>query len=161
MHRESLKLHDQTTVFQAELIAIQQGCNFILAHLDELEAKHVKILSDSQAAIQSLNKKTQTSKTSLETLESMESLAYRVKTLTLVWIKAHVNTTGNEEADKAAREGTQMSVISLQTRSPWSSIQNKIEEYCYDKWNFRAQRLINLEIPVLVRSLKSSNIELG
>ena len=30
------------------------------------------------------------------------------------------------------------------------------------KWlNIRAQRLINLEIPVLVRSLKSSNIELG
>ena len=25
----------------------------------------------------------------------------------------------------------------------------------------RAQRLINLEIPVLVRSLKSSNVELG
>ena len=27
--------------------------------------------------------------------------------------------------------------------------------------SFRAQRLINLEIPVLVRSLKSSNVELG
>ena len=27
--------------------------------------------------------------------------------------------------------------------------------------NPRAQRLINLEIPVLVRSLKSSNVELG
>ena len=26
---------------------------------------------------------------------------------------------------------------------------------------FRAQRLINLEIPVLMRSLKSSNVELG
>ena len=26
---------------------------------------------------------------------------------------------------------------------------------------YRAQRLINLEIPVLVRSLKSSNVELG
>ena len=29
------------------------------------------------------------------------------------------------------------------------------------KINLRAQRLINLEIPVLVRLLKSSNVELG
>ena len=34
--------------------------------------------------------------------------------------------------------------------------------WCIYKWNrMRAQRLINLEIPVLVRSLKSSNVELG
>ena len=30
-----------------------------------------------------------------------------------------------------------------------------------NKRKLRAQRLINLEIPVLVRSLKSSNVELG
>ena len=29
------------------------------------------------------------------------------------------------------------------------------------KWQLKAQRVINLEIPVLVRSLKSSNVELG
>ena len=28
-------------------------------------------------------------------------------------------------------------------------------------WSLRAQQLINLEIPVLIRSLKSSNVELG
>ena len=31
----------------------------------------------------------------------------------------------------------------------------------YINQNIGAQRLINLEIPVLVRSLKSSNVELG
>ena len=30
-----------------------------------------------------------------------------------------------------------------------------------DKTGLRAQRLINLEIPVLVQSLKSNNVELG
>ena len=32
---------------------------------------------------------------------------------------------------------------------------------CNDRHSTWAQRLINLEIPVLVRSLKSSNVELG
>ena len=36
-----------------------------------------------------------------------------------------------------------------------------ISEYLVIKKYPRAQRLINLEIPVLVRSLKSSNVELG
>ena len=35
------------------------------------------------------------------------------------------------------------------------------EYYCVDKCLERAQRFINLEIPVLVRSLKSGNVELG
>ena len=48
----------------------------------------------------------------------------------------------------------------------WHLLQ--MEEFCFlasftirIREESRAQRLINLEIPVLVRSLKSSNVELG
>ena len=37
----------------------------------------------------------------------------------------------------------------------------KARQTCINSCTLRAQRLINLEIPVLVRSLKSSNVELG
>ena len=39
-----------------------------------------------------------------------------------------------------------------------SNIEKKVWKY---KANHRTQRLINLEIPVIVQSLKSSNVEFG
>ena len=35
----------------------------------------------------------------------METLALQVNHLTLPWIKAHVDTEDNEQADQAAKEG--------------------------------------------------------
>ena len=44
---------------------------------------------------------------------------------------------------------------------PEQILRVQLELFYRDKLNNWAQRLINLEIPVLVRSLKSSNVELG
>ena len=43
----------------------------------------------------------------------------------------------------------------------WNSYHHRYTDIQVHKLFVRAQRLINLEIPVLVRSLKSSNVELG
>ena len=51
----------------------------------------MKILSDSQAAILALHNTRITSKTVANALELMETLASRVKSLQLVWVKAHVS----------------------------------------------------------------------
>ena len=58
--------------------------------------------TEVQAAIKALNEPRITSQSVLTTLEYMETLALEVKHLTLAWIKAHVGTEGNEQADQAA-----------------------------------------------------------
>ena len=48
-------------------------------------------------------------------------------------------------------------VVSGHSHFNWANINNCI----FDDGQVRAQQLINLEIPVLVRSLESSNVEVG
>ena len=98
---------DTSTVFQAKIKAISHACQFAIAHLSENNLKYVKIQSDSEAAIKALNKPRITSKLVSSALEHMETLASHVKHLTLAWIKAHVGTEGNEQADQAAKEAQQ------------------------------------------------------
>ena len=66
----------------------------------------------------------------------METLALEVKHLTLAWIKAHVGTEGNKQADQAAKEGAAggSHMKETQTLIPWQVAKNKIEEYTTSKW---------------------------
>ena len=99
IHAESIHMPNTSTVFQAEIEAISHACQYALAIPQELDIKYIKILSDSQAAIKAMNKPRITSQSVLTALEYMETLTLKVKHLTLAWIKAHVGTEGNEQAD--------------------------------------------------------------
>ena len=66
VYYESFKLEDYATVFQAEIMAIKKSLEYIM---ECGEAKFVKILSDSQAALMALDKEIVTSKLVLQTVE--------------------------------------------------------------------------------------------
>ena len=57
LHVESISLPDNTTVFQAEIIAIYKAMLFMIRHCSTNKVSYLKILCDSQAAILALDDK--------------------------------------------------------------------------------------------------------
>ena len=82
-----------TTIFQAEVHAIK------------LNSAKIYILTDSQAALKSLNSHTIESRLVWDCLNSIKQLAVR-NTVTLMWAPAHTVIEGNEAADRLARDGS-------------------------------------------------------
>ena len=105
MHAESIHLPDTSTVFQAKIEAINHAWQFAVAYMQDQNLQYIKILSDLQSPIKALNKPKLTSQSVFKALEYMETLASNVQHLTQAWIKAHVGTEGNEQADQSAKEG--------------------------------------------------------
>ena len=138
IHTESFNLNRESTVFQAEIEAIFQATQYLIAHTHDLGIQYVKILSDSQNAIKALSNRRIKSKGVLKALESMASI---VSSLTLSLIKAHVGTEGNEEADKAAKEGTIQGqhITNIKTKGSWGLVKNTIKRHTdaiwYEDWN--------------------------
>ena len=139
IHVESIHMPNTSTVFQAEIEAINHACQYLLSIEQELDLKYIKIFSDSQAAIQALGNIRIKSKSVLTALEYMETLTSRVKHLTLSWIKAHIGIEGNELADIAAKEGAAggSHMREIKTPVPWQAVKNKIEEYTTNKWKMK------------------------
>jgi ribonuclease HI len=90
-----------STVFQAELCAIQMACVFATEQADT----QILILSDSQAAILATRHPLIYSRTVLETINSLNKLAISGKEVTLQWVQGHNQTAGNDMADLIAKTG--------------------------------------------------------
>ena len=93
---------DHATVYQAELEAIYQACKYMDDNYDTIKPKYVKILTDSQAALKSLDSIDFKSTMALKTAEALENLKWRTKGCTIAWVKAHIGIPGKEAADSAA-----------------------------------------------------------
>ena len=93
----SIPLTKSTTIFQAEMIGISTAA-VVLA---SAENKNIAILTDSIAAIQSLQNPEVKSKTKLECINSLNDLAAKNQ-VTLVWVPGHTGIHGNERADELA-----------------------------------------------------------
>ena len=99
-----------TTVFQAEIIAINEACKKFI-DTKQSNMQFIKIFSDSQAAILALNSNTVTSSLVKQTIITLNLLADSTKRVEICWIKAHIGHDGNERADQLAREAVKNSQV--------------------------------------------------
>ena len=97
-----------TTVFQAEIIAINEACKMFI-DTKQSNMQYIKIFSDSQAAILALNSNTITSSLVKQTIINLNLLSDSTKRVEICWINAHIVHDGNERAHQLAQEAVKNS----------------------------------------------------
>lgn len=100
IYKESLRLNDDASVFQAEVYAIEKAMSFIRGH------RPVLLYSDSQAALKAICKVN-------TTLLAVDRAKYATKGVNLCWVKAHIGIDGNEQADQLAKAGASKESIDV------------------------------------------------
>ena len=123
----SRKIDDACTVFQAEVLAIQETAEMLL--MNKISNKEIEIHSDSQAAIKCLNKRKISNLTALNCINTLNKLGVNNK-LTITWIPGHRGFEGNELADKLAKKGAHLKKEdTIQSAIPHSFILKKIKNH--------------------------------
>ncbi|MEL6358425.1 MAG: reverse transcriptase domain-containing protein [Bacteroidota bacterium] len=129
------RLSNVATVFQAELRAIQKGAQFIIDN-PGLHGKHVKLFSDSQAAILAVNQFIVRDTQIKDTIDTLHTAGELCLSLRVGWIKAHAGHLGNERADSLAKSGLSLPHVTLgDIPYPLSYFKQLTLEYIHNQWN--------------------------
>ncbi|GBM66416.1 hypothetical protein AVEN_13012-1 [Araneus ventricosus] len=118
-------LQDHCSVFQAELLAIQQALHWKKANLPS-DTCHV--YTDSMSSLKALQK-----------LKAENNLVESVRdqldpTVQLHWVKAHVGFAGNEAADKAADSACAKDRVDIHLGAPFNSFRTMIRQKILEAW---------------------------
>lgn len=133
---KSYRLPNDSTVFMAEVLALTRAAEMVVNFRDVMNIRYVKIHCDSQAALLAVNNRNIRSQTVLDAIRALNRVGELGISLTLVWIKAHVNHEGNEKADALAKAGTTgLGLTVSHLRTPQVVIKNSITEAAYAKWS--------------------------
>jgi ribonuclease HI len=133
VHQQSERLPDWATVYQAELQAIGMASRYITE--TDREIKYAKIFTDNQSAIKSLSNTIIKDMTVKETARLLSEATTHVRSLRVVWIKAHNGNTGNETADDLAKQGTKLPDITIPNiRLPLGQTKQILENLTVNKW---------------------------
>lgn len=140
----SFSLGRYTTVFQAEIYAIQACAQKSLEK--GYKDKNLLILSDSQAALKALDSHQYNSKLVWDCLQTLQTLSQR-NSVVLGWVPGHQGIEGNERADQLAKRGVTTlhygpepfcGISKLQART---EVMEKTRKEHHKRWNSSGQSL--------------------
>ncbi|XP_071036431.1 uncharacterized protein [Parasteatoda tepidariorum] len=120
----STRISNNTSVYMAELVAI----NNAFLCLFKKEYPDATIYTDSLSSLQALQNPVSNSKIFENTKQLWRS------NILCNWVKAHIGTQGNEEADRAAKQATDLCQITLEFPCSIAQIKTQVKLYSMKRW---------------------------
>ena len=125
------KLGDLCSVFQAELIAIREA---IKDYISSNNDKDCYICSDSLSSLMALTDRNNKNKI----INQIHNLISKKPTrINFLWVKAHNNIIGNEQADNLAKEAALSNSLPIFDDYPLSKVKAYTKRILLEKWNIR------------------------
>lgn len=136
---KSWRLHDLSTVFTAELFALQKAVKFIR----KSERLNFLICSDSLSSLLALRNGFGWSERINSVLEELTKCTRKGKNITFMWTPSHVGLSGNEAADEAAKETRSLSseAKSLAVEDFAATALNRVKLNWASRWNESQDKL--------------------
>ena len=146
-HTSPFRLPDGGSVYTAESFAIREA---ILFAKDLQEVRKTVIFSDSLSCLQALQGIQIRNPFVCEILNLLHYVNTRTeKEVHLCWIPGHVGITGNEAADKAAKEALDLPDDEIvRTGLPYSDFKPHIRKYWQETWQNTWEGAANSMYPV-------------
>ena len=126
---EKIRISDHSTVYQAEIFAIYSAANYMIQKPDQTY-DYIHFFTDSMSSLHSLTDHHPSSKMVINTIKALETLCLSSK-VTLHWVRGHSGVTGNELADKLAKEATHLETVGMNTPAPPSFLKNKLKNWSF------------------------------
>lgn len=148
---KKLKLGDDCSVFQAEVLAIREAIIMAKNYVEDYGT--IKICSDSRSAIEAIQGFGDT----FEIIWNIRKIIWSLeknekKTVVIEWVKAHDGLTENEHVDMLAKEATTMEIEPSYTNIPYSWQKRRIEK----ESELRQNSWLRQECPELLQKFGTS-----
>ncbi|GBM21037.1 hypothetical protein AVEN_5754-1 [Araneus ventricosus] len=125
--QEEVRLNDEASVFLAEAFAIK------LAFLRVQDTERIKIFTDSQSVLQSL----ESSQIHASVILDIKNILKNKKFIEFYWVKAHIGIRGIEMTDVLAKNATRKENIDHIVKIPKSWVNHQLKLIALTKWQQR------------------------
>jgi len=119
----------------AEAFATLKALDYVQINKENEEDKVATVYTDSRTTLDKLNNADKHTFLTEEIRQNVHEIEIREWKIRFRWIKAHARTSGNELADKLAKEASVITEIPISyNRVPNSAIKRDLEETSMENW---------------------------